>query len=410
MKTGIIPMTQSGAILGRPGQYKSPPFLMMPGNPILEEFIIYDFNYEVENKPLEVVPYQVKAYTFYCDSIAWDGMDDTLDTSGDGTLEKPWRNVNHALHELQCIINTFCCAYIQLKIKGTINYTIKEYIDGKNKFIMAPWENESIDIDLFNMNNGIRNISGSILIGFNVHIYWDVNQIKNVLYIEAFIIDRSQLYSCNANLEIEINTEVCPGNEVTGFDGSNNILYQCNSNAKNSFTQNYDVIYGGVNTIGYEGYNSCHYYYCSAKLNSVFKAVNRIVISECYGFVKAKVAIGCSADVTGYCEISNIGYPYAEVYGFYYGDTFYNCIANVNAIAISAYCEINIYAYGFYRFNNCLECNANMNYQSKYVPNSDGTYWFTERVCGFRDDESICYDPCHLLIHDGGVTTDYCNS
>ena len=63
-------MTQSGAILGRPGQYKSPPFLMMPGNPVLEEVTLYDFNYEVENKPLEVVPYQVKAYTFYCDSIA----------------------------------------------------------------------------------------------------------------------------------------------------------------------------------------------------------------------------------------------------------------------------------------------------------------------------------------------------
>ena len=54
MKTGIIPMTQSGAILGRPGQYKSPPFLTLPGNPPLEEVTLYDFKVNEIPEPEDI--------------------------------------------------------------------------------------------------------------------------------------------------------------------------------------------------------------------------------------------------------------------------------------------------------------------------------------------------------------------
>ena len=96
-------MTQSGAILGSPGQYKSPPFLMMPGNPVLEEFIIYDFKVnkipepeDINNIPddygkelVEVSQRTVKGYTYYCNLDADADWDDTpMWNSSSTTSEK----------------------------------------------------------------------------------------------------------------------------------------------------------------------------------------------------------------------------------------------------------------------------------------------------------------------------------
>ena len=36
-------------------------------------------------------------YTFYCDSVEWDGNEETLDKSGNGSKENPWRNFTVAL-------------------------------------------------------------------------------------------------------------------------------------------------------------------------------------------------------------------------------------------------------------------------------------------------------------------------
>ena len=70
-------MTQSGAILGRPGQYKSPPFLMMPGNPVLEDATIYEFEYAYNDLNYNIIPQKVKAYTYYCNLDADADWDDT---------------------------------------------------------------------------------------------------------------------------------------------------------------------------------------------------------------------------------------------------------------------------------------------------------------------------------------------
>lgn len=126
-------MNEKGAILGHPGQYAKPPFLMLPGNPPLEEVTLYDFKVnqipepeDVNNIPedygkelVEVTEKKVKAYTFYCVSEEWD--DSLLWTynvseeeknnclaqmnqSGDGSKENPWRNVCHALKKLKCLL------------------------------------------------------------------------------------------------------------------------------------------------------------------------------------------------------------------------------------------------------------------------------------------------------------------
>ena len=94
---------------------------------------------------------EVYAYTFYCDSVSWDdsllwedeyltnptdeqiAVLDSRDMSGDGTKENPWKNVTYALEKLTCYFNVICpsCFYIQLKVSGTVDYTVCTYTDYK---------------------------------------------------------------------------------------------------------------------------------------------------------------------------------------------------------------------------------------------------------------------------------------
>ena len=151
MKTGIIPMTQSGAIQGRPGQYKSPPFLMMPdveiqnvtlhelkANKIPEPEDINNIPEDYGKELVEVSQRTVGAYAFYCDSVEWDDSVmwgnasydekrawlDTINKNGDGTKKNPWRNVCYALQQLQCFAENTCCQYFVLFVSGVVNYTI----------------------------------------------------------------------------------------------------------------------------------------------------------------------------------------------------------------------------------------------------------------------------------------------
>lgn len=64
-------------------------------------------------------------YTFYCDSVAWDGKEETLDKSGDGSKENPWRNFFFACEKLQYYVNLLCCndRRIRLIVNGCITHT-----------------------------------------------------------------------------------------------------------------------------------------------------------------------------------------------------------------------------------------------------------------------------------------------
>lgn len=59
------------------------------------------------------------ALTFFVDSVAGGN-----DASGNGSYDNPWRSLKTASKFIQCaecILNT-ACQYIQIKVKGTVDY------------------------------------------------------------------------------------------------------------------------------------------------------------------------------------------------------------------------------------------------------------------------------------------------
>jgi hypothetical protein len=138
------------------------------------------------------------ALTFYCDSVSWDGNYANMDRSGDGSSENPWRNVQYALHMIGCNFmysyaqkeyytddrwvyftsskpaawngyrasyqgeHFWCCTpMICLRVKGTINYSIcnyvvskdgtitgDQYFSGQRKFILTSWGDEPFKVNV----------------------------------------------------------------------------------------------------------------------------------------------------------------------------------------------------------------------------------------------------------------------
>lgn len=59
-------------------------------------------------------------YTFYCNSIAWDGSPETIDRGGNGSRESPWRNLFVALEEIRKYDRIICCNPIRLIVSGIV--------------------------------------------------------------------------------------------------------------------------------------------------------------------------------------------------------------------------------------------------------------------------------------------------
>ena len=131
---------------------------------------------------IEYQEYEVPVKTFYCNSVAWDGDDATRDETGEGTKELPWRNVNYALEQLipslKCAERS--CVYIQLLIRGTINYSIgypsgSVFYDGLCRLILDVWKKEESDPDKWEVANadvnfaGIYSLAGTYIYNCHVH-------------------------------------------------------------------------------------------------------------------------------------------------------------------------------------------------------------------------------------------------
>lgn len=91
---------------------------------------------------------EVPTYVFYCDSVSWDDTalwdaDATeseikecisnFDTSGDGSKDKPWRNLTYALFQIGCMLQQYrrsaevgCCnmPYFEIKTTGIVDYCV----------------------------------------------------------------------------------------------------------------------------------------------------------------------------------------------------------------------------------------------------------------------------------------------
>ena len=269
-------MTQSGAILGRPGQYKSPPFLFTSkgerGSVTLYDFVrkkpvIPDNPSEIPEDfgkdSLVIVPYVVKPFVFYCDSIEWDGNIDNMDKSGDGTKENPWRNVNYALYRLQCIIDT-CCDYIQLKVSGIVNYLIypnmffrPAYIYGRNRLIIS-----GINFNL-TFTREMCDLFSWLISGIEKTYFIDFNA-EIVLANDDFNgFGGNYLYFYNSKIKI---TDAYTGDDNRGisvFDVYYSNFYDCNVDVITAEEGN-----GGYYIYIFNSNSYSNFYHCEIKLTA----------------------------------------------------------------------------------------------------------------------------------------------
>lgn len=417
MKTGIIPMTQSGAILGRPGQYKSPPFLMMPGNPVLEDATIYEFEYADNDLNYNIIPQKVKAYTYYCNLDADADWDDTpmwnsssttsekkacleaRNMEGDGSQTNPWKNLTYALDQLQCFIKTRCCRYIRLVCSGTAHYTVCSHIT------------------TFNGNNVF------ILDGAKIEVS------RNSIYSYGFYYCRSCLfYNCSVTA---VATEAGKGYcQSYGFESCfSSMFYNCSAIVK--------TYGGGASAYGFELCSLSTFYNCTATAESTSNVDN----ASAYGFLYSEGCafygctvtaessssvnnaysegfIGCKKSVFHNCIISSKSrstHSYAYTYGFDICDSssFYICSVSISSLVET---EIeggiaNAKAIGFNACNSSTfyDCSITVSASASSTPDSDGDFYETEMACGFYDS-SGCHDPCHYVSRKKDGTTDYCNS
>ena len=346
MKTGIIPMTQSGAILGIPGQYKSPPFLFTSkgerGSVTLYDFVrkkpvIPDNPSEIPedfgNDSLVIVPYVVKPFVFYCDSIEWDGNIDNMDKSGDGTQENPWKNINYALYQLKCILEE-SCDYIQLKVSGIMNYVINiseyfgTYIYGKKRLIIS-WDNIQIEYHGGWLVTGVQEAH---FIDFNTEINLSIKSFygfsgENLYFYNANIkiIDTFDDYDWNRTIEIfhcpysnfyncDITSSVKQGDYIRIFNYCSYSNF-CNiefdlfhgkafNECNNSYFYDIDI-YGDLQIEGeyftgiYPVCEDCDYsvfYNCKCKKNYSVSLLNKSSDSRIFSYCENSVFINCSSE------------------------------------------------------------------------------------------------------------------
>lgn len=326
MKTGIIPMTQSGAIQGRPGQYKSPPFLMMPdveiqnvtlhelkANKIPEPEDINNIPEDYGKELVEVSQRTVGAYAFYCDSVEWDDSVmwgnasydekrawlDTINKNGDGTKKNPWRNVCYALQQLQCFAENTCCQYFVLFVSGVVNYTIcyREIVnpsnyDWRNHLIM---DGQNADFQMSGRESELRLFSTLKNVIFK---NWDVSAVSNnTLY---------GFYNCHGFFE-KCNISVTSINErAFAFHGGNySAFYQCTgySDAQKEYTGGWGTMFAYC----FQSHNYCIFYQCNTQtlVNGVNRGISFSDSSEC-------IYYQCEASCDSYSINSN-----CRLFGFW---------------------------------------------------------------------------------------------
>ena len=405
MKTGIIPMTQSGAILGRPGQYKSPPFLMMPGNPVIEEVTLYDFQVneipepedlnnipEDYGKELVVVSQRTaKAYTYYCNLDADAGWDDTpmwnsssttsekkacleaRNMTGDGSRENPWKNLTYALEQLQCFVTAQCCHYVRLVCTGTAHYTVCAYDLSSNSYYYY---------DRLYFYNRL------IIDGANV----DVPRQNDSVYTDIYGFYSQQCIYYNCTAKMTGNNY----NNTNGFSGSGNIYYNCTAEVTATGTYNKNAY--GFSTVG------TTFYRCTATVTmnadgsscrgkgltgtTFYGCTATVTINGGSGIgFEGTTFYGCTATVNGEQE------TYDTVEGFEGNSRskFYNCIAMMNGNQNSASRD----AIGFHgnvsKFYNCIAVGTSHGSVYGFNGNQGIYYNCTATVTMTNSDGGYCY-------------------
>ena len=130
-----VQMNQDGAIL-KPSKTEGSSFHVIPDYIKLEEaayprMSAIDITPWVEETPPDenygkhVIDTTIevnKYYTFYCEIPENSEISDNIDTSGDGSMENPWKNFIVALNKLSEYKAYACCHPLRLIVKGDVYY------------------------------------------------------------------------------------------------------------------------------------------------------------------------------------------------------------------------------------------------------------------------------------------------
>ena len=213
-------MTKSGALISgnKNWNQSTPSFLSLSHLPDIMETSCYDL---VGNDIPQPDPYseiqenygenlivateqKVKAWTFYCDSVEWDDNAlwgntsseekrnclKTVNKSGDGSKENPWRNVNYALQKLECLADRTCCQYFQLIITGKVNYTVYCFDD----YYLSPVDSYFENRVILDFANADMSINRSDIRAIAFYKLRDV-YIKNC---KAFVVSEASAYGISS--------------------------------------------------------------------------------------------------------------------------------------------------------------------------------------------------------------------
>lgn len=366
METAVIPMNEKGAILGQPGQYRNPPFLMLPGNPPLEEVTLYDFKIneipepeDIDNIPedygkelVEVMEKKVMAYTYYCDldadadwddSIFWDGENhtdeeikaclDARNKGGDGSKENPWKNLTWALEQIACVLNNQCCSYIRILCSGTAHYSLrKPTIYAPKKFIL-----EGADID--------------------------VSRTQCVGYYDLY-----QCYFNSCSVKLRDDGRTANSRLTGGFLGcTGGVFYNCHVEFETYYS------HGDHCSAGFANCSGSHFYKCNAEIAAYTGRKYEHFVSGFYQCTSNSRTTSCFVDC--HSKIKCLYDVYA--FGFYECDSscFYKCTSEM---------EEGINGYGF------AGCDHSNFYSCNSVINSDALY-----ANGFFDCEISKFYHCN---------------
>lgn len=399
----IIPMTSAGALVRRyPAERvkrsNAPRFVELLTAPLEKRTLFrliphvpappVDFSQVPEDYGLDLIEYQeyeVEAMTFYCNSVAWDGNPAARDETGNGTKENPWRNVNYALERLQtsldCSQDSMCCRPIyQLRIKGTINYTVgkqsrRDWHQGYGRLILDVWQEEETDPDKWEVANatvdfaGVTSFAGTYLYNCYVH---DLEFAPKTSYYEAMCYGiyfrddtytyPSALHGCRiSNLHTYDRREICGILMATSATADVNpefsfMVYDCHAS---NLTSECDA-YGMWLTPSRSNDYPVLVLDCSVKNVKSF-GTYEVLISNAFGIVVSS-GTTFSPSYFSRCKVSDI-IAQEKAFGFY-GEYGLNGVeiymADCHVENVSAFDPLRRYAIsGFYLKNPHLyHCSA----------------------------------------------------
>lgn len=287
----IIPLNKHGAIPNRVSTKKYA--LNFPETVHVEDVEVCDIIETSQNNFEKNVRY-VKAWVFYCDSIPWDGAEDTMDTSGDGSAENPWRNLQYAIDKLSCYIDFTCSNYVFcLRISGVVNYIFRcsparncLILDGQNlDGVFTNPNNGVYNITLFNcylcrckfnyifINNTITSYQGVVTVRDFVTVY---NCTINIVYKRDYITSSGCGFSggdissrnsviIDSTVSVVDETGALSQNEG-GFDGAGFVIYGCTYTYKCTATKPYVHGFTGI-IIGFGIYSRTRLINCVVDIN-----------------------------------------------------------------------------------------------------------------------------------------------